>query len=119
MSNVYDTRPLRFDLFIVIGNDFTFSIEWLDTITQAVINLTGYTLLGTVSLDDGTTFALSSTGTDLSIGLLNFSLSDSVTSPLVPQSGVWSMDVTDTANFKRTYVNGNVRVVENTAVRNN
>lgn len=117
-NNVYDTRPLRRDLFIVIGNDFTFSVQWLDTITQEPIPLTGYTVVGTVVLADGSTLTLSTTGSDLSTGLNNFSLSDTATVDLLPQSGRWTMDVTDPSGFKRTYVNGDVRLFAKTDVRN-
>jgi hypothetical protein len=115
--SLLDYRPQRLDVFAVIGNDFTMSLEWLDTVTQEPVDLSGYTLRVRVVLRSGTEVVVSTAGSDLANGVINLSLTKTQTA-VDQQAADWYLTLIDGDSFERTYVNGQFRFLTKVEARN-
>jgi hypothetical protein len=90
--------PAQCDIQIYQGDDWELTFDFS-------ISLTGYTIVGTVHLRDGTTVTMTKTDISLSAGQFKLSLTDSQTSAIPANSHDWCLKMTS-GGMTRTYING-------------
>lgn len=106
-------KPAAFDLNITRGDDYVLPLNVRGRDAQGVkttISLVGYVADAKLTYEDGTVVTISANWLSQITGSLELVVSRSITANLPASGNKWYFALTDPANRKATYLDGNALV---------